>query len=44
MKGGARGKLAGLPGVVTSPLSRLLKMEVGGKLDHIRVQRLRPGR
>jgi hypothetical protein len=44
VEGSARGKLAGLPGVVTSPLSRLLEMEVGGKLDHIRVQRLRPGK
>jgi len=38
--GSARGKLTGLPGVATSPLSRLLEMEVGGSLDKIQVRRL----
>lgn len=38
--GQARGKLNGLPGLVTSPLSRLLEMEVGGPYDDIRVKPL----
>lgn len=44
VSGSARGKLTGLPGVVTSPLSRLLEMEVGGTIDRLRVERLRPGK
>ena len=43
VSGTARGKLTGVPGVVTSPLSRLLEMEVGGTIDRIRVKRLAPG-
>lgn len=43
VSGSARGKLTGLPGIATSPLSRLLEMEVGGKLDKIQVRRLEAG-
>lgn len=42
--GRARGKLTGLPGVVTSPLSRLLEMEVSGPFEEIRVRPLGPAR
>jgi len=38
--GKARGKLNGLPGLVTSPLSRMLEMEVGGPYDDIRIKPL----
>lgn len=40
----ARGKLRGIEGVVTSPLSRLLEMEVSGPLDDIRVRPVGPVR
>ncbi|WP_264487194.1 AsmA-like C-terminal region-containing protein [Luteolibacter arcticus] len=40
--GVARGKLDGLPGLVTHPLSRLLEMEVSGPYDDIRVKPLGP--
>jgi len=40
----ARGKLSGLPGLVTKPLSRLLEMEVGGPYDDIRVKPLGPAK
>jgi len=42
VKGTARGKLGGLPGLVTSPLSRLLEMNVEGPVDNIRVKPLGP--
>lgn len=42
--GVARGKLTGLPGLVTKPLSRLLEMEVGGPFDDIRVKPLGPAK
>lgn len=42
--GVARGKLSGLPGLVTQPLSRLLEMEVSGPYDDIRVKPLGPTR
>lgn len=42
--GAARGKLTGLPGLVTKPLSRLLEMEVGGPFDDIRVKPLGPAK
>ncbi len=42
--GQARGKLNGLPGLVTSPLSRLLEMEVVGPYDDIRVKPLGPAK
>lgn len=42
VKGRARGKLVGIPGLVTSPLSRLLEMEVAGPYDDIRVKPLGP--
>lgn len=42
--GVARGKLNGLPGVVTKPLSRLLEMEVGGPYDDIRVKPMGPAK
>lgn len=42
--GVARGKLSGLPGVVTQPLSRLLEMEVSGPYDDIRVKPIGPAR
>lgn len=42
--GRARGKLTGLPGLVTSPLSRLLEMEVSGPFEDIRVRPLGPAR
>jgi hypothetical protein len=38
VKGRARGKLVGLPGLVTRPLSRLLEMEVAGPYDDVRVK------
>jgi hypothetical protein len=44
VSGSARGKLTGLPGVVTHPLSRLLEMEVTGTLDRIQVRRLEAGK
>ncbi|WAC21315.1 hypothetical protein OVA24_07945 [Luteolibacter sp. SL250] len=44
VSGSARGKLTGLPGVVTQPLSRLLEMEVTGTLDRIHVRRLEAGK
>ena len=42
--GVARGKLTGLPGVLTSPLSRLLEMEVEGPFDDIRVKPMGPAK
>lgn len=42
--GRARGKLTGLPGLVTSPLSRLLEMDVAGPYDNIRVKPLGPAK
>jgi len=42
VKGSARGKLGGIPGLVTSPLSRLLEMNVEGPVDNIRVKPLGP--
>jgi len=42
VKGTARGKLGGVPGLVTSPLSRLLEMEVEGPVDNIRLKPLGP--
>jgi hypothetical protein len=42
--GSAKGKLRGLPGLVTSPLSRLLEMDVGGPFDNIRVKPLGPAK
>ncbi|WP_035606027.1 hypothetical protein [Haloferula sp. BvORR071] len=42
--GVARGKLTGLPGLVTKPLGRLLEMEVGGPYDDIRVKPLGPAK
>jgi hypothetical protein len=42
--GRARGKLTGLPGVVTSPLSRLLEMEVSGPYEDIHVRPLGPAK
>lgn len=42
VEGTARGKLTGVKGVVTSPLSRLLEMNVGGPFDDIRVKPLGP--
>jgi hypothetical protein len=42
--GRARGKLVGLPGLVTGPLSRLLEMEVAGPYDDIRLKPLGPAR
>ncbi len=44
VSGNARGRLTGLPGVVSSPLSALLEMEIGGTLTHIQVKRLSPGK
>ncbi|GAA5117358.1 hypothetical protein JIN84_17520 [Luteolibacter yonseiensis] len=44
VSGRARGKLVGLPGVVTSPLSRLLEMEVAGPYEDIRVKPLGPAK
>ncbi len=44
VQGRARGKLVGLPGLVTSPLSRLLEMEVSGPYDDIRVKPLGPAK
>ncbi|RYD45733.1 MAG: hypothetical protein EOP85_08855, partial [Verrucomicrobiaceae bacterium] len=44
VSGRARGKLTGLPGLVTSPLSRLLEMDVGGPYDKIRVKPLGPAK
>ncbi len=42
--GRARGKLSGLPGLVTGPLGRLLEMDVGGPYDDIRVKPLGPAK
>lgn len=42
VNGRARGKLVGIPGLVTSPLSRLLEMEVSGPYGDIRVKPLGP--
>jgi hypothetical protein len=42
VSGRARGKLIGLPGLLTSPLSRLLEMVVEGPYDNIRVKPLGP--
>ena len=42
--GTARGKLSGLPGLVTKPLSHLLEMEVGGPFDNVRVKPLGPAK
>ncbi|RYD21559.1 MAG: hypothetical protein EOP88_10895 [Verrucomicrobiaceae bacterium] len=44
VSGRARGKLTGLPGMVTSPLSRLLEMNVAGPYNKIRVQPLGPAK
>ncbi len=44
VSGRARGKLVGLPGLVTHPLSRLLEMEVAGPYDDIRVKPLGPAK
>lgn len=44
VSGRARGKLTGLPGLVTSPLSRLLEMDVGGPYNNIRVKPLGPAK
>jgi hypothetical protein len=44
VNGRARGKLVGLPGLVTSPLSRLLEMDVSGPYDDIRVKPLGPAK
>lgn len=38
--GSARGRLTGLPGVVSSPLSMLLEMDVSGNFEDIRVKQL----
>ncbi len=40
--GRARAKLVGVPGLLTSPLSRLLEMEVAGPYEDIRVKPLGP--
>lgn len=40
--GRARGKLTGLPGLITKPLSRLLEMEVSGPFDDVRVKPMGP--
>lgn len=42
--GRARGKLSGLPGLVTSPLGRLLEMDVAGPYDDIQVKPLGPAK
>jgi hypothetical protein len=42
--GTARGKLSGVPGLVTKPLSHLLEMEVGGPFDNIRVKPIGPAK
>lgn len=42
VSGQARGKLLGLPGLVTKPLARLLELDVGGPFDDIRVKPLGP--
>lgn len=39
----AKGRLRGVGGVITSPISRLLEMEVSGPLDNIRVRPSGPG-
>lgn len=44
VQGTARGKLGGLPGVVTSPLSRLLEMEVTGSYDDLKAKPLNPAK
>ena len=38
ISGRARGNLRGLAGIVTSPLSHTMEMEVSGSLDNIRVR------
>jgi len=40
--GRARGKLTGLPGLITKPLSRLLEMEVSGPFDDVTVKPMGP--
>ena len=40
--GRARGKLTGLPGLITKPLSRLLELEVSGPFDDVRVKPMGP--
>jgi len=44
VSGKARGKLVGLPGLVTKPLSRLLEMDVEGPYEDIRVKPLGPAK
>lgn len=44
VNGKARGKLVGVPGILTSPLSHLLEMEVSGPYDDIRVKPLGPAK
>lgn len=44
VSGRARGKLVGLPGLVTKPLSRLLEMDVAGPYEDIRVKPLGPAK
>ena len=42
VQGKASGKLQGLPGALTSPVTRLIKMEVSGHYDEIHVKALNP--
>jgi hypothetical protein len=44
VQGTARGKLGGLPGILTRPLSRLLEMEVTGSYDNINAEPLNPAK
>lgn len=44
VQGRARGKLIGLPGLVTSPLSHLLEIEISGPYDDIRVKPIGPAK
>lgn len=44
VQGRARGKLVGLPGLVTSPLSHLLEMKISGPYDDIRLKPLGPAK
>lgn len=44
VSGRARGKLTGLPGMVTKPLGRLLELDVAGPYDNIRVKPLGPAK
>lgn len=44
VSGRARGKLVGLPGLITKPLSRLLEMDVAGPYGDIRVKPLGPAK